>query len=68
MAKMISVAKIFLSCLLCIFFLHELGDGLQLHIAGALIDGADFGVPEEFLLREISCEANSSHKVDAFRC
>ncbi|ALC43833.1 CG11637 [Drosophila busckii] len=45
--------------------LNALGNGAQLHVGGALVDGADLGVTIEFLLWEVAGEANAAHPVNA---
>lgn len=57
-----------LTKLLRVLFLNQLSNGVQLHIAGAFVDGSDLSVAEELLLREVAREANSSHEVYALGC
>jgi hypothetical protein len=49
-----------------VLFLEELCDGLQLHVAGAFVDGADFGISIEFLCWELFSEANATEEFNAF--
>lgn len=48
-----------------VFLSDGLGNRRELHVAGALVDGADLAVPVKLLLREGGGESDSAHEVDA---
>jgi len=48
-----------------VLLLDALGNGAELHVGGALVDGSDLHVTVVLLLGEIAGEANASHPVDA---
>lgn len=71
MPSLNDIILIFYSSFLKLLFvlpLNELGNSLQLHVAGSFVDGTDLGVSEEFLLREVLGESNSTHEVYALGC
>jgi len=55
-----------LLALLLLFRPQDLGNRLQLHVAGSLVDGPYLAIPIEFLRREILGETDSSEPLDGF--
>src|SRR6266542_7123762 len=51
-----------------IFIQEELGDGLQLHIRGTLVDLSDLGVPEVFLRGILLRVTITSENLQALAC
>lgn len=45
---------------------HLLGDGLQLHVGGAFVDGTDLGIAVELFRRELLGEADTTEELDGF--
>lgn len=56
--------KLKLGCLVRVRLLQELGNSLQLNIAGALVDGADFAITEHLLGDAFADEAHTAHPLD----
>jgi hypothetical protein len=46
----------------------DLCNSLQLNVGRAFVNGANLAVTVEFLDREVLCEANAAHPLDAARC
>lgn len=54
--------------LVCVLLLQHLGNGLQLDVAGSLVDGSDLAVAEHLLGNALADEAHTTHPLNCRAC